>query len=199
LHCRLDPKSIALAKKVQFREYQEYQQELLKAKEGGGLVHLDDLVDTLPLFTPTLNTCMSEARTEFYSVDNEDDISDLGDERSERHVNFYTQDTHGEASDNNSQTHSHSPSQGHYHTTAAAATAAAATAAAVAAVHNAVHAVVVETPGGGSGSGVRRRSSSPGNVYDRLSAKGKQYAARRMNWAPPEVPVCKTLTLHLSY
>lgn len=33
------------------------------------------------------------------------------------------------------------------------------------------------------------RSSSPCNVYDRLSARGRDYAQKRLHWAPPQLEV----------
>ena len=33
------------------------------------------------------------------------------------------------------------------------------------------------------------RSMSPASVYDRLSARGRDYAQRRLHWAPPQPPV----------
>lgn len=104
-----------------------------------------------------LATGTSDGRTVFFSVD-ADDISDIADDRSEKHVGFYSQGL--------------SKNQDHDARDLQSPTII-------------VPADVVE-----KGQENRpARLMSPASVYDRLSARGRDYAQQRLNWAPPQPPV----------
>ena len=113
--------------------------------------------------TEQLNTAKSGA-TIYFSIDTEDEgKNDIAEEKNERRVNFYSNNLTQEESDSsvNDEVRSHAS-------------------------------VKIETSRGRSihpHGDAKARATSPGNVYDRLSARGRVYAERRMRWAPPEVNV----------
>lgn len=139
---RIGSRSAKLARRAHSREFDQLQQGYSDAAAAA----------------PPISG-VSEGRSELFSIDADDDISDIADEdRSQRHVVFNNQDLQLNARngiEERPESEKELPSSGQ---------------------------PVVVDPVVPS----HTRAASPSNVYDRLSARGRDYAQRRLNWAPPK-------------